>query len=170
MDSVNPISLNFDLLLRTLEIYMLKDYEILKSWSVKLGYDYLVGDLLEEISPEYHENLSLQNLRTISKIATDFIENRNYIKSDNDIHNYFKITLDELKNYTNKWKSHVDVGFLLSDVFKDMNDNININFMLSNESSVDDLPMKFNLGVGMLSNQEIIVNSNNDTSLATIHH
>ena len=143
---------------------MLKDYEILKSWSVKLGYDYLVGDLLEEISPEYHENLSLQNLRTISKIATDFIENRNYIKSDTDIHNYFKITLDELKNYTNKWKSHVGVGFLLSDVFKDMNDNININFMLSNESSADDLPMKFNLGVGMLSNQEIIVNSNNDTS------
>lgn len=164
LDSVNPISLNFDLLIKTLEVYNLKDYEIAKTWSVKLGYEYLLGDLIDDIRPKYHDNLSLYNLRLISKIAFDFINDRNY--SDSDISKgYFKnLVKEDIAIYLDKWKPHVESGFLLSDIFKDMNENININFSLSDEASEDDLPTKFSYGVGTLSNMEIKVFSNNDTA------
>ena len=171
LDSVNPISLNFNLLVKTLDIYKLKDYKILKSWSVKLGYEHLLGDLLTEIRPNYHDNLSLYNLRVLSKIALDFINQRKYNSlpdmDDNlcsDVEN-FDLTEEELVSYRQKWKPHVDnSGFLLSDVFKDINKNININFALSTEVSEEEIPQNFKSGVGTLDNKTIDVYSNNDTT------
>ncbi len=165
LDSVNPISLNFSLLTKTLEIYKLKDYEILKSWSLKLGYKYLLGDFLEMTRPKYHDKLSLQNLKVITKIALDYVNQRKYnnlVISETDTS--FNLSEEDIKKYRVKWKPHVDTGFLLSDVFKDLNENVDINFILSNESSSEDLPMEFSKGVGKLSGQHINVFSNNDTT------
>tara|TARA_B100001093_G_scaffold215047_1_gene206347 strand:+ start:25076 stop:34474 length:9399 start_codon:yes stop_codon:yes gene_type:complete len=168
LDSVNPISLNFSLLVKTLDIYKLKDYEILKSWSVKLGYNHLLGDLLREIRPSYHDRLSIYNLRLLTKIATDFISQRKYstITTQTDdcpeVENFI-LTEEELGQYGKKWKPNVDRGFLLSDVFKDINKNVNINFAISNETSDEDMPRSFMSGVGLLEDKDIKINSNNDT-------
>ena len=169
LDSVNPIFLNFNLLVKTLDIYKLKDYEILKSWSVKLGYEHLLGDLLREIRPSYHDKLSLYNLRVLSKIALDFINQRKYnslpsVENQCPDDENFDLTEEELVSYRQKWKPHVDGGFLLSDVFKDINKNININFALSSESSEDELPMNFKSGIGTLGGKVVNVYSNNDTT------
>ena len=168
LDSVNPIYLNFDLAKRTLvELYKIYDEDIIKSWSMRLGYKYILEDLLSEIRPNYTEELTIKNLKILNDIASDFIYTKTYNESFKETNkNYFKLTSKELSNYIQKWKSKVDLGFILSDVYKDVSQNVNVNFSISPESSYLDKPTQFINGVGTLEDLDLKISSNNDTTIS----
>ena len=142
LNSIEPIFINFKILKKILNLYIDEnEVDVMSSWFDEFGYLYLIRDILEDIRPNYHDSLNEYNVNLLLKI--------NNI-SDLDI--------------KNMWINKIGLGYLLSDLFKVIRNDLNVNFSISTESSKKNLPAEFSEGVGTLTNKNIIINSNNDTT------
>ena len=140
LNSIEPIFINFRVLKRTLkDVYKVND-DMLMSWFDDFGYVYLTRDMLSEIRPGFYDKLTSINLNIILRVSG--VTDADFIK---------------------KWRTRLDVGFLVSDVYKDITQLIDINFSISPQKSVLDLPTDFIYGIGTIDNKKISVSSDNDT-------
>jgi hypothetical protein len=141
LEKVDKIFINFRILKIILELYIDKsEIETLSSWYDYYGYKNLIKNILEDVHPSPNDHLSLLNLNLI-----------------------FKIKNIEDENLREEWKNNIGKGFILSDLLKHLESNIDITFSISDEDSPKNLPSQFNNGVGFLKGENIELISNNDT-------
>ena len=142
LEKTDKIYINFRILKTMLSLYISdSNVDILSSWFDHYGYKMLIRNILEDIVPRYNEPLSLTNLNLLLKI--------NNINDD---------------NLYNNWKQLLGKGYLLSDLFKEINSDVDLIFSISEEDSPNNLPESFEYGVGFLRDEKIEIVSRNDTT------